>query len=122
MVVDTEVCIGCGACVQTCPVSAISLTEEGKALIDQDTYIHCGACAGACRSCADQVGADPCGRHQAEDNRGLQPREVPGRPGRKGSRCGSCSRRKIRIIISKTVNKFTRCSQLCVIIASSHTK
>lgn len=48
MVVNTEECIGCGACVGTCPVEAISLTEEGKAHIDQEKCIHCGACAGAC--------------------------------------------------------------------------
>lgn len=46
MVVDQNVCIGCGACVSTCPVGAISLNE--KAEINKDICIHCGACAGVC--------------------------------------------------------------------------
>lgn len=33
--VDTELCTGCGACVEVCPVEAISL-RDGKAQIDGD--------------------------------------------------------------------------------------
>ncbi len=41
-----EDCIACGACVDTCPVGAISM--EDKAVIDADVCISCGACAGGC--------------------------------------------------------------------------
>ena len=46
--IDLEKCIGCGACVGACPVAAISLNEEGKAVINQETCISCGTCAAIC--------------------------------------------------------------------------
>lgn len=48
MVVDKGTCIGCGTCVGSCPVNAISFDSDGKANIDQGTCIHCGTCAGVC--------------------------------------------------------------------------
>ena len=48
MKVNESVCIGCGACVGTCPVSAISFNAAGKAEIDQNVCVNCGACAGTC--------------------------------------------------------------------------
>lgn len=47
-VIDTEKCIGCGACAGECPVEAISENEEGKYVIDPDKCLDCGACAGVC--------------------------------------------------------------------------
>ncbi|MBN2251132.1 MAG: 4Fe-4S binding protein [Candidatus Altiarchaeota archaeon] len=46
-VVDKDVCVGCEACVGTCPVSAISM-EDGKAHVDPDTCVECGACVAVC--------------------------------------------------------------------------
>lgn len=43
----TDACIACGACVEECPVSAIS-EGDGKYVIDAEACISCGACAGAC--------------------------------------------------------------------------
>jgi ferredoxin len=42
-----DTCISCGACAESCPVSAIS---EGEAtyVIDKDACISCGACADVC--------------------------------------------------------------------------
>lgn len=48
-------CIACGACVEECPVNAIS-EGEGKYEIDAETCISCGACAGACPVGAPQEG------------------------------------------------------------------
>jgi NAD-dependent dihydropyrimidine dehydrogenase PreA subunit len=45
-VVDKEKCIGCGACVDTCPTQAIEMQDE-KAIIS-DECVDCGACVGAC--------------------------------------------------------------------------
>ena len=45
--VDPKKCIACGACVNVCPVGAIS-EGDGKFEIDADTCISCGACAGTC--------------------------------------------------------------------------
>lgn len=47
MKVNKEVCIGCGTCIDSCPVSAISMVD-GKAEINQDICIHCGTCTGVC--------------------------------------------------------------------------
>lgn len=47
MKVNKDVCIGCGSCVGSCPVVAISLVD-GKAEINQETCVHCGTCAGVC--------------------------------------------------------------------------
>ena len=45
--VDTEKCVGCGECVQYCPVHAITL-DAGKARIDGKTCIRCGECTVTC--------------------------------------------------------------------------
>ncbi|MDI9528858.1 MAG: 4Fe-4S binding protein [Candidatus Cloacimonadota bacterium] len=45
--IDKDTCIGCGACVAECPVSALSL-EDGKAKCDESTCIDCGACIATC--------------------------------------------------------------------------
>jgi uncharacterized protein len=41
-------CVGCGCCIKTCPVGAISFKEE-KAVIDQAKCIGCGECLAACK-------------------------------------------------------------------------
>lgn len=45
--VISDACTGCGSCVETCPVEAIS---EGDPIyiIDPDLCIDCGQCADAC--------------------------------------------------------------------------
>ncbi len=40
-------CVGCGDCIEVCPVQAIELAN-GKALIDNETCINCGKCFKAC--------------------------------------------------------------------------
>ncbi len=45
--IDKDVCIGCGMCVNTCPVDAISMVE-GKAFINEEICIKCGSCVGVC--------------------------------------------------------------------------
>jgi len=47
MWVDVTRCTGCGACVEVCPVGAISLVD-GKARVYVKSCTGCGACADAC--------------------------------------------------------------------------
>ena len=43
----SDECIGCGACVDGCPVGAIAMDGD-KAKVDADACIDCGACNGTC--------------------------------------------------------------------------
>ena len=43
----TDACIACGACVDACPLEAIS-EGDGKYEIDAYKCAGCGACADAC--------------------------------------------------------------------------
>lgn len=43
MIIDQEICIGCGNCVFLCTVGAISLNNE-KAFIDRERCVECGNC------------------------------------------------------------------------------
>ncbi|HQF91368.1 MAG TPA: DUF362 domain-containing protein [Synergistaceae bacterium] len=45
--VHREKCVGCGECVEVCPVHAINLAE-GRALIDRGVCIGCGECMTVC--------------------------------------------------------------------------
>lgn len=45
-------CIGCGTCIDYCPVSAIVLDGEDKAVIDPEKCIGCGECVAACPQAA----------------------------------------------------------------------
>ena len=45
--VDKNKCIGCGICLNICPVGAITI-KNGRAEIDQDKCTHCGKCRDIC--------------------------------------------------------------------------
>ncbi|MFA7057113.1 MAG: 4Fe-4S binding protein [Candidatus Cloacimonadales bacterium] len=45
--VDKGTCIGCGACVDVCPVQALSMVDD-KAECDGAICIDCGACISVC--------------------------------------------------------------------------
>ena len=44
---DKDACIGCGQCVEICPVDALNL-EDDIAVVDQEWCIGCGVCATFC--------------------------------------------------------------------------
>ncbi|MBU1172606.1 MAG: DUF362 domain-containing protein [Proteobacteria bacterium] len=48
-------CVGCGECIAHCPATAISLTDDKKAIIDENTCIGCGECIVVCAAEAVQI-------------------------------------------------------------------
>ena len=49
--IDAAICIGCGACVEKCPLDALRLGEDGKAFIAYaDDCMTCYICERLCPS------------------------------------------------------------------------
>ncbi len=46
--VNEDMCVGCGVCVDDCPVGAITLKKNRKAVINEDECIRCGRCHDVC--------------------------------------------------------------------------
>jgi ferredoxin len=46
--VNEDLCVSCGVCVDDCPVGAITLKENQKAIINEDECIRCGRCHYVC--------------------------------------------------------------------------
>jgi NAD-dependent dihydropyrimidine dehydrogenase PreA subunit len=47
--IDTEKCVGCGACKKICPVNAIDGYKKEPHIIDTKKCIKCGSCIEACK-------------------------------------------------------------------------
>lgn len=47
VVIDKETCVGCAACIDTCPVEALEMVED-KAVVNEEACVDCGACIDAC--------------------------------------------------------------------------
>ena len=55
--IDSELCIGCGRCVEVCPHQVFSLCGHKAVIIRFDACMECGACARNCPADALQVDA-----------------------------------------------------------------
>ncbi len=58
MIVDWETCIGCGLCIDVCPLEAISMAPENKASISE-ICVDCEACTKVCPKEAILPAAEP---------------------------------------------------------------
>jgi len=56
--VNEDMCVGCGVCVDECPVAAITQREDQTAIINEDECIRCGKCHDVC--------AEDAVRHDSE--------------------------------------------------------
>ncbi|MFO7956562.1 MAG: 4Fe-4S binding protein, partial [Candidatus Brocadiia bacterium] len=45
--VSEEMCVGCGVCVEECPVDAIAMVDD-VARINEEECIRCGHCHDVC--------------------------------------------------------------------------
>lgn len=65
--VDGEACVGCEACLDRCQMSALSMTDDEKAVVDLTRCIGCGLCVTTCPSEAIELILKP------EDKRRVPP-------------------------------------------------
>ncbi len=45
---DTDACIGCGACETVCPHGVMKVNGKKAEIVDRDGCMECGACANNC--------------------------------------------------------------------------
>jgi len=59
VVIQEELCVGCGACVRDCPAFGLELEREGKGkfrlVLYHDRCTYCGQCQDSCRQGAIEL-------------------------------------------------------------------
>lgn len=46
--VDQEKCVGCGECVEVCPVDVYELQNEKSVVVNEDECLGCESCLEVC--------------------------------------------------------------------------
>jgi len=52
--IDSDLCTGCGGCIDMCPVIAVSMFNDVVS-IDQETCTECGTCVKLCPVNAPEI-------------------------------------------------------------------
>lgn len=48
VMVNVDDCVGCGACVDTCPAAALEINADSVVECDEGACVDCGACVDTC--------------------------------------------------------------------------
>lgn len=58
-VLETEECIGCGICVESCAQGVLDIVDGVVEAVDEDACIACGGCVEACpMGCIPEIAED----------------------------------------------------------------
>lgn len=53
--VNVEECVGCGECIDVCPVEVYELQQEKSVVVNEDECLGCESCVEVCESGAITV-------------------------------------------------------------------
>ncbi|MGB3907898.1 MAG: 4Fe-4S binding protein [Methanomethylovorans sp.] len=48
VIINRELCTGCGRCIDFCPVEALSLDSDDIVVVDVSLCVDCGQCVDEC--------------------------------------------------------------------------